>query len=543
MAREDGRIMALWGREYGMAQGILDRVRECSGLSKSWILPPIGQVETRSLPTCYQNMGSRGTTNLEGKYLFSMYPYGLPWLNLDLAPEIKYAPSSVVSDEFKDEAADRMFWLEVMVQAAIEGAGQTAAVSGTDVRGGFMSSQRSMISQLIVTGDSLERMADDFTTTVFRRDQYTTMWDGAGQVIHHVIKEKIDPLTLSDEEIARVGLNKDEIEKQSADMRLVDRFCLVERNPRTQRWVIEHEINGKMVFREPAEETVSPYLSTCWELPAGYHYGVGFIELNLPDLRTTDELERHILNFAGMASKMYPVRDHNSLVQEEDLERPPGTVLTCKVQGGEPQDVGMLKANNYPDFRVVSDTIERKYQALGKAMCLSSEVIPQKERTTAAQVREIVQELDAQTGGAATHIMDNSTIPRVRRAIHILMREGRVGMIPKDVMKIGIKTGPAALARQNQIGNLTGFVTLAQQLGTEAMQSINMDSLLDVARRYLNINEPTVVKSRQQRQQEQAQAVQQAVRAQLAQAVGEKAADVVGNVAQQGLTNQLQPAA
>ena len=85
MAREDGRIMALWGREYGMAQGILDRVRECSGLSKSWILPPIGQVETRSLPTCYQNMGSRGTTNLEGKYLFSMYPYGLPWLNLDLA--------------------------------------------------------------------------------------------------------------------------------------------------------------------------------------------------------------------------------------------------------------------------------------------------------------------------------------------------------------------------------------------------------------------------------------------------------------------------
>ncbi len=532
MAKEKlGRIMAIWSKEYGNATATLQRVRECAALTKPWVLPPLGQTEQQPLPQTYQSLGARGVTNLEGKMLMSLFPPELPWFELSLNPSIIY--SNQVSDDFKNQAMDQLFWLEVIVQAALESAGLADTSARNDRRSGFQSRKRMALTQLLVTGDVLERMGDDYRITVFRRDQYVTHRDSCGDVMFHAIRERIDPMTLSDDQLETAGIKKEDAEDLLGDLRMQDLYTLVEWQPRTKKWKISQELNGHII--NESEETVSQFFSTCYELAPGHNYGRGFIELTLPDLRTMDELEGKLLDFAGMCSKMHPVKDYASQVQSSDLELPPGSVLTARVVGGEVQDLAMFKPNNYPDFKVVYDTAERKRRDLGRAMLIDSEVIPSKERTTATQVRQIVQELDSATGGAYAPIADDQQLPLVRRTIHQLTKDKKIGVLPDGALNISIKTGLAALARQARLGNIVSFVTLAQQLGQEAMAAIDMTVLMDTARRYLTISEPTLVKS----QARIAEDRKQQVMAQLTQAVNTKAADVVGNVAETALTGAV----
>lgn len=514
---------------------ILERVRLCASLTKPWVQPPLNQQPNTKLPEVYQSVGSSGVTNLEGKMLLSLFPPGLPWFQLILNPKIRYNPQ--VDPNLIDQMEQALFLRELVIQSVLESANIESVGARRERRAGFRSRKRMALSQLLITGDVLEYLDDDYRLHVYRRDQYTTKRDNSGEVIYHVIKESVDPMTLTEVQREKAQIRTDDIKDMPVAERMVDLYTSPEWNPVTKKWVICQEIKGFEITE--SEESVSPYFSTPFELAPGENYGRGFVEIKLGDLRSYDELKKRLLDFAGMCSKMLIVKDLGSEIKDDDFALDTGKVFHGRVTGGVLQDATFFKVDKYPDFKVVYDTAEGLRKDLGKAFLIEYEVTPQKERTTATQVQRVAAELDASLGGMYAPISDDQQLPLLRRVIHQLHRDKLLRPLPNDAVEVTVLTGMAALARQQQASNITDFVqTLASlsQAFPGVMDRIDDGVLLSVLARYRNINEPGMILSDANYQKKQAAAAKQQALAAAQQRAGEVAAETAGAVAQHHLT-------
>lgn len=509
-------------------QESLQRARLCAKLTKPWVLPPDGHESDHALPENFQSVGSRGITNMEGRLLLALWPPGVPWFQFKLSPEIEYAPD--VDPGILNAIKELLFLRELTVQAVLE----SAALNDKSKkrRSGFRTRKRMALTQILVTGDVLEQLTDDYRIKTFRRDQYVTRRDSAGDVLYHIVRERIDPLTLTDGQLAIAELDKDKLADERVDKRMQDIYTRIEWQPRAKNWLIQQEVNGHIIVE--SEESVTPYFSTPFELAPGDHYGRGFVEQNVGDFRSTDELEERLLDFAAMASKFLVARDASSMVRDEDLEKPSGSIIEARVSGGHVQDIGMLRVDKAQDFNVVWTSIQHKTMELNKAMLMEAELQPRGDRVTALQISRIAAEIDGALGGLYAPVADEQQVPLLRRTVWQLERDNLLATLPDEAVTVDYMTGIAALGREVNMQRVLNLTQVIGQLGPEAMARINMGVLIDVLRRYGNIHEPGLIKSDEQLAQEQQAAAEAAV---MQQAAG-KAIDVAGNVAQQEMTPQ-----
>ena len=526
--RKKGRLASLWSSDDAERTPILERARRCASLTKPWVLPPKDQSPDSKLPENYQSDGARGVTNLIGKMVMALFPPEEPWFNLVLDPEIKHDPQ--IPAELVEEAEQRLFIREVIIQSVLESAG-VQGMKRPSRRSGFRSGKLTSLTQLIVTGDTLEQLTDDYRLRVYRMDQYVTRRDSCGDVLHHGIKETIDPLSLGEEVCEKAGLKPAELRKKTVSDRMIDLFTFTEWQPETMKWVVTQELNGITI--NTSEETISQFFATAAELSPGEHYGRGFVEQNYGDLASLDELEKRKLQFAELCSKFHPCVDIASEVRDEDLARPSGTVLRgVRVADGQVKDIAFLKIDKYPDFRVVYETASEKRKSLNAAMLVESEVTPRGDRVTKYQASRVARELEGALGGFYAPIADEQQQPLLRRVIHQLQKDKVIEILPEDTHRVVSLTGLAALSREVKASRITNFAAVASQLGETAIAKIDQRVLMDVLARYENIAERGLVKTNQQIDAEQ----QAAIAAQTQLAAAEKGVEVAGNVAEANLT-------
>lgn len=519
-----GSIRAQFANEDAARQQSLDRARLCASVTKPWVLPELDHQEDQELAEPYQSIGSRGITNLEGKMLLALYPPDAPWFSLEPTPEA----AADLSDEELEKVNQVLFERAVIIQAVIESSGINADDPNPT---GFRTAKRKSLSQLLITGDTLERLHDDFQITVYRRDQYTTRRDTEGRVLWHCIREQIHPDTLTDAQKQAADLTEDKLKDNAGRPKMLDLYTRVSWNHRDRNWTIEQEVNEKIVNR--SVEPVSPYISTPFELVAGEHYGRGFVEQNLGDLRSYDKLEERLLDFAAMASKHHPAIDHGSDVQARDLEKPTGTVIRCRVQNGQVQDVGILKLDKITDFQVVFQTAERKRGDLGAAMLVQSASVRDSERTTATEVTEVtIRELEGALGGFYAPIADSQQMGTVRRVAYVLERDKKLPPLRKGMVRVNILTGLAALARERRLSRIMGVLEILAKLGEAATARINLDVLIGVLVRYAHVIERGLIKTKEQVEEE----LRRAMAAQAEAAATEQAIKTTGAIVENAAT-------
>ena len=512
---------------------ILERARACAALSKPHILPPANHGKDDELPENFQSLGSRGSTNLEGRLLLALFPPGRPWFQLKLRPEVQYDPN--IDPRQMNQVLQGLFLREMQIIATLESANLRSRMRRSQVNG-FRSRRRSALSQCIITGDVLEKMNDDYRITTFRRDRYVTRRDSEGDVLYHITKQSRDVLALEEGQFAKTQLPSDLLKKDPGD-RLQDMFTLVEWQPKTKIWSIVQEINGQEIAT--SDEPVCPYFSTTFELAPEEDYGRGFIEMNYGDMRTLDNCEEKLLEFAATASRHHPVIDQGSIMRDEDLEGPRGMVLRGRVSSGQVQDIAFLKVDKISDFHVVDRSIERKTKELSKAMLLESEIQPQKERVTATQIQRIAAELEGGLGGIYAQISESQQVPIIERAIYQLQAQKLMPELPSGLIDLHVVTGIEALSREIERGKLMDFAAVVSQLGPEAMSLIDTRVFIDVMARHGGVHEPGLIKSDDQINQERAAALEQ----QAASQAVERGVNAAGDVATTAVEQELQPAA
>lgn len=523
----DNTIASLFATDDAKRQSVLDRCRTAAALSKPWVLPPEGHTEDSRLPENYQSIGSRGITNLEGKILLALYPPETPWFKLQLAAQIRYDPT--IPDEDKQEVEQALYLQELTILSVLESASLRGTQRGS--RTGFRSRKRAALTQVLVTGDVLEQLTDDYRLKVFRRDQYVTKRDSSGDVLYHIVKEQIDPLSLTDEQLGRADLDRGELQEKPVMDRVTPIYTRTEWQPQSKVWKVEQEVNGHLV--NESEEKVSQFFSTPFELAGGEDYGRGFMEQNLGDFRSLDELELRRLDLLALASKALVAIDEGSSTRDRDIAKPSGSVIRCRVKNGVPEDVAMLSFAQVREFSMLTEGIRDKTENLGKAMLLETSAVRDSERTTAFEVsRMTIRELEGALGGLYAPMAENQQVPLLRRAIHQMKRDKIILPLPEEHVDIMALTGLAALSRAAKAQNLMEFTDVVAKIGDTALAKINTDVLVDVMARYKGIDEPGLVKSAEQMQQEQ----QAAMAAQAQMAAAEKAIDVGGNIIENQMT-------
>lgn len=512
------------------AQQVLDRARMASAMTKPWVLPPQSQTKDDKLPERYQSIGSRGIMNLGGKMLLALYPPGVNWFHFVI--DEKFMQADDVADEEKQVLLDFMMARELMVQARLEAANLSVRHRR---RSTFRSRKRAVVDQLLITGDTLEYLDDDFRLKAFKRDQYTTKRDSATDVLYHTIHEKVDGLSLSDEQLAMADITASDMQDKPADKRMLDLYTKVEWQPRAKTWLIRQEVESHVIVE--SEEPVSPYFSTAFELASGDDYGRGFVELNQGDLNTLNELEQRLLEFAGTYSKMLTAKDYDSQVRDEDLNKPSGSIIQAKVQSGQVQDIALLAMQGGINFNVVLEASNRTSASLAKAMMMDSAVLPEQERVTAAQVRRLASEIDGALGGMYAPIADDQQVPMIQRASYVLERDGEFQAIPDQFAKeirIAAATGLDALSKDQDLQRLLTFSQIIGQFGEQALARIDIGTLVREVARNQRIDAPGLVKTDAQMQAEQAAQQESAILQQAA----EKAIDTGGNIVEEAATAQ-----
>lgn len=528
---DGGRIAGEFMRSQADGHAVLDRARVCSSLTKPWILPPEGHVQGSRLPEPYSSLCARGVSNLEGRLLIALFPPGLPFFRL--RPAARYRNDPSVDPELLRMFDDRLFLNELVIQSKLESNQHSRR---THVRrSGFRSRMRSALSQVIVTGDALLEITDSYTFVLHRRDCYVTRRDTAGDVLYHVTRQTIDPMTLSPDQAAAAGIDHEQCEAKPVHERMEDMYTMVSWQPRGKRWLVEQEVRGRVIVE--GVETVSPFLSIPYELPPGEHYGRGLIEQNLGDVRSLNELTERILDFAGLASKHLFAIDYSSQVMPEDLAQETGRIFQARVQGGQIQDVATLRSDKLTDFNIVGATREAVRKDLASVMLMEAESTPRGERVTAYQVERVAMELEGALGGVYAPLADSCQVPLIERLVHMCSRDGLLSAMPDEAVEVEAITGIAALSRESDNARLVGLLGTIAQLGPQAMERVNVGNLIDLMMRQVGIMEPGLIKSDEQVMQERQAAMQQQVAA-TATAEGAKAAGgVIQSAAEAAMSN------
>ena len=533
-------VSSMWYELDSMRQGHLEEGRRNAEHSEWTVLPPVATDQDTKMPVRYQSIGPRGLANLTGLIVQAMVPPGMPWLMQEVPVEIRQSPD-VDTETLKIIEAGYAL-SDLIIMGSLEQASMRASDNyGSD---GFHSSLARGIRQLLITGDTLTLVQDDLRLRLFRNDHYVTLRDAELGVVAHITKESLDPLTLDDEKFAALGhkSSREEMAKMPVRNRSVDLYTKVEWDAQAENWKITKEANGHIL--EETTEEISPYISVATSLMPGSNYGRAFFSRILPEIIRLDALAEAGIFCAAIASDVKWFIDEHSQTREQDIQKQALSIGRARVRGGSVEDVAVLQGNVGPGYSVIREQEESLRREIARTFLLQDEMVRNSERTTAVEVRALINQLNQSLGDLYTPIADMTLRPLAYIARHKLMKAKKLPKIEQSLVNstdIKILTGTSAIAKRQQMDSMLAMLEVAGRLGPDMLARINYGEVLEAMKQSLGVTSRTFIKSEQQVAAE-AQARQQAsVQEQAAVAAATSGANAAGNVVQQVATQQLVP--
>jgi hypothetical protein len=165
---------------------------------------------------------------------------------------------------------------------------------------------------------------------------------------------------------------------------------------------------------------------------------------------------------------------------------------------------------------------------LAAAFLLNSAVQRSAERVTAEEVRYMAQELETALGGVYSVLSQEFQTPMINLLLMSLQQQGKMPKMPKESVKPMVVTGIEALGRGQDLNKLATFLQYLQPLGPEVIANeMNLNDYIDRLAASLGIDTSGLIKSAEQKEQEQMmqqQMQQEQMEAQMAMQMAQNAA-------------------
>ena len=442
------------------------------------------------LTTPWQSQGAKGVVTLASKLMLALLP-----------PQTSF---------FKLQVNDINLPEELGPEIRSEMDLSFAKIERTIMESIAASSDRVVVHQalkhLVVAGNALVFMGKD-GLKLYPLNRYVVDRDGNGNVIEIVTKE-----TISKKLLKKYYPNyKEEPTNQVSDNTTgpndecdIYTHCTLDNN----RWVWHQEVYDQILPKSMGKAPVdaNPWLVLRFNHVDGEVYGRGRVEEFLGDLKSLEALSQAMVEGSAAAAKVVFTVSPSSTTKPATLAKAGNGAI---IQG-RPDDIGVIQVGKTADFQTAYQMIGTLSQRINEAFLVLN--VRQSERTTAEEVRMTQMELEQQLGGLFSLLTVEFLVPYLNRKLSVAQKTGEIPRLPKGgIVKPTIVAGINALGRGQDRESLGQFLqVIAQTMGPQAIQQyINPDEVIKRLAAASGIDVLNLVKSMQELQQEQAQAMEQ----------------------------------
>jgi hypothetical protein len=503
---------SLYSRLENDRWSFLSRARECAKVTLPFLIPPLGHGPVNALPTPYQGIGARGVNNLASKLILGLLPPNAPFFRL------------VIDDSSLSQAGMEQLKTEIDLALAAAERSLMSELDQSTLRQVAFETFR----HLIVSGNGLLYLPEDgLEFRHFSLENYVVDRDPRGNILGIVTRESVSPEILPEE--TRESLAKDGV--ASAD-KTVDLYtACIREDGGFRSW---QEVAGDVLpDSEQTHKDSIPYICLRWNHISGEAYGRGLVEEYLGDLLSLEGLSRAIVEGSAASAKMLFLVNPNGITRSRTLAESPNGAI----RDGNANDVTVLQANKFADFRVAFETIGAITERLGQAFLLNTAVQRNGERVTATEIRAMLEELESSLGGTYSTLASEFQLPLVKQVMQRMAKQGRFPKLPKDTVRPQIVTGVQALGRGQDLMRLDTFVQgLVQTLGPDAMRRLNVAEYLNRRALALGVEPRNLIRSEEEIQAE----MQQAQQMQMVNQLGPSAIQGMAKVATSPMASQQQ---
>jgi hypothetical protein len=245
-----------------------------------------------------------------------------------------------------------------------------------------------------------------------------------------------------------------------------------------------------------------------WQAIPGSDWGRSHVSEYAGDLLSLEDLNKAIIQFAAVASRIIHIVDPNAMVDIEELaSAETGDFVTGYIDRIKP-----LQLDKAMDFQVASEVASRIELRLSHAFMLQSGTVRNAERVTAEEIRAMAEELENVLGGVYTVLSAEFQLPLIRRLIYILQRtDDTFPELPESIVPT-IVTGFEALGRTHSANKLRAWMAdMTNIYGPQGVSSFTDPS--EVGRRFAESygieDIDSLIKSQEQMAEEQQMAAAQ----------------------------------
>ena len=439
----------------------------------------------KQLKTPWQSVGAKGVVALASKLSLSLVPPQTSFFKL----QVDESQLGEVPPELKSELDLSFSKIERTILDSIAASDDRVVI-------------HQALQHLVVGGNALIFMGKQ-GLKLFPLNRFVLERDGNGNVIEIVTRERINKKLIykylpKEEEMPLV--TSDEPEEQECDI-----YTHVKRDNNRFTWY--QEVKGYVIeeSRSKAPVDATPWLPLRFNTVDGEAYGRGRVGQFIGDLKSLEALSQALVEGSAAAAKVVFTVSPSSTTKPQTLANAGNGAI---VQG-RPDDIGVIQVGKTADFQTAYQLMQQLERRLNEAFLILS--VRDSERTTAQEVQMTQMELEQQLGGLFGLLTVEFLVPYLNRKLSVFQKTGEIPRIPKGMVKPIIVAGINALGRGQDVQALGSFLqTIAQTMGPEAIaQYINPDELIKRLAAAQGIDVLNLVKSMQEIQGEQQQAMQQ----------------------------------
>ena len=515
---EDFTVAARFNHLDSARETKLERSRYMASLTLPTLLPPNGITNASEMPKPYSSVAARGVTNMASRMLSALIPLNdLPFFKFDLAD----------GTEPGAEAFGYMESLASQVYSKLTSNNMRESI--------FMALQH-----LIVTGDVLIVMDDDYSFRIYRLDQYVLRRDIDGSIVE-IIYLDWKPKDANDSAFEAYD-NQFFPSSWNAMSAMPDYEAYFNRvvwNDKEGTWDFwSEDAEGNKI--DSGTFVASPFMALRWMGVTGEDYGRSHCEEILGDMETLEAYTKSMIDGMTAASTFWVAVDPSGITELDDLAESPNGAFV----GARQQDVFTVSPAQTisPQLSACQTAVEQMRREVGNAFLLGSAGVRSAERVTATEVRMMGMEIENVLGGAFSSIARAMLQPIIRRTITLMIKDGMIDdrlaaeLTEDGQLSVNVVTGLQALSRDADLTKLMQMGEMVRNLPPEAIQSFKWTEYASSLISAIGFDPRNWVASEEEQAQAQQQQMQQQMQMQAQGAVSQGVAQGVGQAAQTGIT-------
>jgi hypothetical protein len=478
----------------------LDVALDCAKLTlPTLMLNEEQKAEYTKFKTPWQSVGAKGVVTLASKLMLGLLPPSTTFFKLQV-------DDSKLGVQLPTEAKSELDLSFAKIERQI----MDSIAASTDRVQIFTA-----LKHLVVTGNALLYMGKE-GMKMYPLNRYVVERDGNGQVTEILTRERVNRHILGAQYKLppKIGVVDESTGGHDKD---VDVYTCVRLTKKGWYWHQEAEDMPLPGTEGKAPLDKSPWLPLRFITVDGEDYGRGRVEEFMGDLKSLEGLMQAVVEGSAAAAKVIFTVSPSSTTKPAALAQAGNGAI---IQG-RPEDIGVVQVGKQADMQTAFQLINVLEKRLGEAFLVLQP--RQSERTTAQEVQMTQMELEQQLGGLFSLLTTEFLRPYLRRKMHTLTQSKTIPAIPKGLAKPVIVAGINAIGRGQDRESLIQFITtIAQTMGPEAIsQFMNPDEAIKRLAAAQGIDYLNLIKSVDERNQEQAQAQQTQQRAALLQQAGQ----------------------